>query len=145
MPLISGCLPVGSGSLFEVWPLNSAILVCVSVIYSSHIVEKLTIIPPPNPSWACFATFFRKFMGYWLQDVFPVRYKAAFFSNIPKTAAILDFLSVIARCRVACGKFRQLYPILTSRHMTLATCGRLYNAYVYSIMIYKTETWDWET
>ena len=49
--------------------------------------------------------------------------------------------AVIAKCGVEWSKFRQLYPILMSRHLILATCGRFYNAYVPSAMLHRSETW----
>ena len=50
--------------------------------------------------------------------------------------------AIIARCGVAWGKFRQLRPVLTSRHLSLRTRGRLYNACVRSAMLHGSETWD---
>jgi len=45
-------------------------------------------------------------------------------------------LAIITRCRTAWGKFRKLLPILTSRHISLSTRGKVVNASVY------TPTWQ---
>ena len=50
-------------------------------------------------------------------------------------------LAVINRCGIAWGKFRQLLPILTSKHLALTTKGRVYDACVRSAMLHGSETW----
>jgi hypothetical protein len=47
------------------------------------------------------------------------------------------------RMRVKCawGKFRELYPILTVRGMSLKMKGKIYGACVQSVMVYGSETW----
>ncbi len=47
--------------------------------------------------------------------------------------------AIIARCGVAWGKFRQLRPVLTSRHLSLETRDKLYNACVRSTMLHGSE------
>ena len=47
----------------------------------------------------------------------------------------------MARCRIAWGKFRQLQPILTSRHVTLKTRAHLFTACVRSALLHGSETW----
>ena len=65
--LILGCLPVGQGSFFELWPPKSGHFGFLSVIYSIHIVKKSTIIPPPNPSWGSCGILIRKYI-WWIID-----------------------------------------------------------------------------
>ena len=45
--------------------------------------------------------------------------------------------------RISCGwkKFRELLPLLTSRVLSLRTKGRVFDAYVRSIVLYGGETW----
>ena len=50
-------------------------------------------------------------------------------------------LAVTTRCLVAWGKFRKLLPILTSKHVSLKTCGQLFSSCVCSAMLHSTETW----
>ena len=50
-------------------------------------------------------------------------------------------LAIIVRCQTAWGKFRRLLPLLTSRHLSLMTRGRLYSSCVRSTMLYGSETW----
>ena len=48
-----------------------------------------------------------------------------------------------SRMRVKCAwkKFRELYPILTTRGASLTLKGKIYSACVRSVMIYGSETW----
>ena len=48
--------------------------------------------------------------------------------------------SVITRV-IAWRKFRELLSLLTSRVLSLQVRGRLYEAYVRSVMLYGSETW----
>jgi len=50
-------------------------------------------------------------------------------------------LAIITRCRNAWGKFKKLLPILTSKHVSLKTRGKLFNTCVRSAMLYGRETW----
>ena len=49
--------------------------------------------------------------------------------------------AIITRCGTAWGKFRKLLPILTSRHVTLETKGKVFDACVRSAMLHGSETW----
>ena len=48
------------------------------------------------------------------------------------------------RCRVRCawGKFNELMPILTMRGTSLTVKGKIYKAYVQSVMMFGSETWE---
>ena len=50
-------------------------------------------------------------------------------------------LAVTTRCSVPWGKFRKLLPILTSKHVSLKTCGKLFSCFVCSVMLHASETW----
>ena len=50
-------------------------------------------------------------------------------------------LAVTTRCRTAWGKFKRLLPILTSRHVSLITRGKLFTACVRSALLHASETW----
>ena len=50
-------------------------------------------------------------------------------------------LAAIARCKYARGKFRQLLPLLTNRHLPLLTRGKVYSSCVRSVMLHAAETW----
>ena len=50
-------------------------------------------------------------------------------------------LAVITRCKCAWGKFRQLLPLLTNRHLPLLTRGKVYSSCVRSVMLHAAETW----
>ena len=49
--------------------------------------------------------------------------------------------SVITRVGTAWRKFRELLSLLTSRVLPLQVRGRLYEACVRSVMLYRSETW----
>ena len=49
--------------------------------------------------------------------------------------------AIIARCRVAWGKFRKLLPILTNKHLSLVARGRVFDACVRSALLHGSETW----
>ena len=49
--------------------------------------------------------------------------------------------STIARVRSAWGKFRELLPLLTSKAITLARRGMVYNSCVRSAMLHASECW----
>ena len=50
-------------------------------------------------------------------------------------------LAAITRCNCACGKFRQLLPLLTNRQVPLLTRGKVYSSCVRSVMLHAAETW----
>ena len=50
-------------------------------------------------------------------------------------------LAAITRCKCAWGKFRQLLPLLTNRHLLLLTRGKVYSSCVRSVMLHAAETW----
>ena len=50
-------------------------------------------------------------------------------------------LATITRVKAAWRKFKELLPILTSRHLSYQTRGRVYNTCVRSVMLYASETW----
>ena len=50
-------------------------------------------------------------------------------------------LAAITRCKCAWGKFRQLLPLLTNRHLPILTRGKVYSSCVRSVMLHAAETW----
>ena len=50
-------------------------------------------------------------------------------------------LAAITRCKCAWGKFRQLLPLFTNRHLPLLTRGKVYSSCVRSVMLHAAETW----
>ena len=50
-------------------------------------------------------------------------------------------LVAITRCKCAWGKFCQLLPLLTNRHLPLLTRGKVYSSCVRSVMLHAAETW----
>ena len=50
-------------------------------------------------------------------------------------------LAAITRCKCAWGKFRQLLPLLTNRHLLLLTRSKVYSSCVRSVMLHAAETW----
>ena len=50
-------------------------------------------------------------------------------------------LAAITCCKCAWGKFRQLLPLLTNRHLPLLTRGKVYSSCVRSVMLHEAETW----
>ena len=50
-------------------------------------------------------------------------------------------LAAITRCKSAWGKFRQLLPLLTNRHLPLLTRGKVYSSCVRNVMLHAAETW----
>ena len=50
-------------------------------------------------------------------------------------------LAIITRCCIAWGKFKKLLPILTSKHVSLTTRGRVFDACVRSAMLHGSESW----
>ena len=50
-------------------------------------------------------------------------------------------LAATVRCRTAWGKFRELLPILTNKHLPLVSRGRVYSTCVRSVMLHGSETW----
>ena len=47
---------------------------------------------------------------------------------------------IAARC-VAWGKFKKLFPVLTTRHFSPRIRGKVYGACVHSAMLHGSETW----
>ena len=50
-------------------------------------------------------------------------------------------LSTTARVKTAWKKFKELLPVLTSRHLSFKTRGRVYSSCVWSAMLPASETW----
>ena len=50
-------------------------------------------------------------------------------------------LAMVTRCSTAWGKFKRLLPILTSKHVSLRTRGKVFNACVHSALLHGSETW----
>ena len=50
-------------------------------------------------------------------------------------------LAAITRCKCAWGKFHQLLPLLTNRHLPLLTRGKVYSSCVRNVMLHAAETW----
>ena len=50
-------------------------------------------------------------------------------------------VAAITRCKCAWGKFRQLLPLLTNRHLPLLTRGKVFSSCVRSVMLHAAETW----
>ena len=44
-------------------------------------------------------------------------------------------------CENCLKKFKELLPVLSSRHLSFKTCGRVYCSCVWSTMLYASETW----
>ena len=49
-------------------------------------------------------------------------------------------LAIITRCSTAWGKFKRLLPILTSKHVSRRTRGKVFNACVGSALLHGSET-----
>ena len=49
--------------------------------------------------------------------------------------------AITTRCGIAWGKFRDLLPILTSRHLPLHVRGRVFSTCVRTAMLHGSETW----
>ena len=49
-------------------------------------------------------------------------------------------LAIITRCCTAWGKFKKLLPILTSKHVSLKTRGKVFDACVRSVLVYEIDT-----
>ena len=50
-------------------------------------------------------------------------------------------LTLVTRCSTARGKFKRLLPILTSKHVSVRTRGKVFNACVRSAPLHGSETW----
>ena len=50
-------------------------------------------------------------------------------------------LSTITRVKTAWKKFKELKPVLSSRHLSLKTRGRVYSSCVRKAMLHASETW----
>ena len=46
-----------------------------------------------------------------------------------------------ARCKCAWAKFRQLLPLIASRHLSILTRGRVYSICIRRFMLHAAETW----
>ena len=51
-------------------------------------------------------------------------------------------LSTVPPVKTAWKKFRELKPVLSSRHLSFKTCGRVYSLCVRSAMLHASETWS---
>ena len=51
-------------------------------------------------------------------------------------------LSVITRIRSVWGKFRELFPILTSHALSYITRGQIYSTYIRTVLLYASECWS---
>ena len=49
--------------------------------------------------------------------------------------------AIKTRCKSAWNKFKKLEPILTSRHLSLKTRGRVFSTCVRPVLLYGSETW----
>ena len=45
------------------------------------------------------------------------------------------------RCDIVWGKFKRHLPVLTSKHVSLRTHGKVFNACVRSALLHRSETW----
>ena len=50
-------------------------------------------------------------------------------------------IAVITHVKTAWKKFRELLPVLTSRHLSYKTRGHVYSSCVRSAMLHASETW----
>ena len=50
-------------------------------------------------------------------------------------------LAIVTRCSSAWGMFKRLLPILTSNHVSLRTCGKIFNACLHCALLHDSETW----
>ena len=50
-------------------------------------------------------------------------------------------LAITTRCCVGWGKFKELLPLLTSKHISAKTRGKIFSARVRSAMLHGSETW----
>ena len=50
-------------------------------------------------------------------------------------------LSTTTRVKTAWGKFKELKPVLSSRHLSFKACGLVYSSCVWSAMLHASETW----
>jgi len=50
-------------------------------------------------------------------------------------------LAITTRCCTAWGKFKKLLPILTSKHISLLTRGKVFNTCVRAALLHASETW----
>ena len=50
-------------------------------------------------------------------------------------------LAIVTRCSTAWGKFKRLFPILTSKHVSLRTRRKVFNSCVLSALLHGIETW----
>ena len=57
------------------------------------------------------------------------------------SAAIGCELSTITCVKTAWKKFKELLPVLSSRHLSFKTCGRVYSSCVWNAMLHANETW----
>ena len=50
-------------------------------------------------------------------------------------------IAVTTRVKTAWKKFRELLPVLTSRHLSYKTRGHVYSCCLRSVMVHASETW----
>ena len=51
-------------------------------------------------------------------------------------------LAAISCCKCVWGKFCQLHPLLTNRHLPLLARGKMYSSCVRSVMLQSAQTWN---
>ena len=49
-------------------------------------------------------------------------------------------LAIITRCGIAWGKYKRLLPVLTSKHVSFRTHRKVFNAYIFSVLLQGSET-----
>ena len=54
-------------------------------------------------------------------------------------------LSTTTRVKTAWKNFKDLLPVLSSRHLSFKTCGHVYSSCVQSAMLHASEIWPWQS
>ena len=49
--------------------------------------------------------------------------------------------AIIIRCGIAWGKLKKTSSCADVKHVSLGTCGKVFNAFVPSALLYGSETW----
>ena len=63
-----------------------------------------------------------------------------YLGDMPSAAGSCE-LSTTTHVKTAWKKFKELLPVLTSRHLSFKTCGSVYSSCVLSAMLPASETW----
>ena len=63
-----------------------------------------------------------------------------YLGDMPSAASGCE-LSTTTRVKTAWKKFKELKPVLSSRHLSFKTHGRVYSLCVWSTMLHVSETW----